>query len=166
VVIQTKYEPEIVAWVRDLRESIRDTQGAALHFRTLSDERKRIVASGLARRPLGGFALLSHKPNMRKWRNPAAEASLGPRGWFYNWCVRLLLERVTDAVERHSREHYGEPRPVKLVFSQRGGVKYNWLHVYIRVLKKQAETQTTLLTKRQLKPAVIHPDLFEACLSG
>jgi hypothetical protein len=161
VVIRAKYEPELVPWVRSLREAIRETQGPALHFRTLSDERKRVVASQLALRPLGGFVVLSHKPNMRKWRNAAAEASLGPRGWFYNWCVRLLLERVTDAVARDSHRTHGEPRSVKLVFSQRGGVKYNWLRVYLAVLKKQAETDRTLLVKRQIKPAVIDPALFE-----
>ncbi|MGD0565271.1 MAG: DUF3800 domain-containing protein [Roseiarcus sp.] len=162
VVIQAEFELKIVGWVRSLRDTIRDNQGPALHFRTLSDERKRLVATGLATYRLGGFAVLSHKPNMRQWRNPAAEAALGPRGWFYNWCVRLLLERVTDAVERHSLNRYGEPRWVKLVFSQRGGVKYNWLRVYIEVLKRQAEKQTTILTKRQIKPAVIHPNLFES----
>jgi Protein of unknown function (DUF3800) len=166
VVIRSKYELEVVTWVRDLRERIRDTQGAALHFRTLSDARKRIVASGLADRRVGGFAVVSHKPNMKQHHNPAAEASLAPRGWFYNWCARLLLERVTDAVERHAYANFGEPKFVKLVFSQRGGVKYNWLRVYLEVLKKQAETHTTFLTKRLIKPAVIHPTLFEAIPSA
>jgi hypothetical protein len=166
VVIRSEYETEIVTWVRGLRESIRDTQGAALHFRTLSDARKRIVASCMAARSVGGFAVLSHKPNMKKHRNPNAEASLAPRGYFYNWCVRLLLERVTDAVDRDSRAKFGEPKFVKLIFSQRGGVKYNWLRVYLQVLKKQAETNTTFLTKRLVKPAVIHPTLFEALPSA
>ena len=98
---------------------------------------------------------------MKGWRNPAAEAYPGPRGWFYNWCVRLLSERVTDACERASVRECGEPRHVKLIFSERGGVKYNWFRAYIEVLIIQARERRTYLEKREIKDRVLHPKLID-----
>jgi hypothetical protein len=65
---------------------------------------------------------------MKGHRNRAAERYPSPRGWFYNFCARLLIERVSDYCERMSVRIFGEPRTVKLIFSERGGVKYNWLN--------------------------------------
>lgn len=161
ILARAKHEANLVSWVKDLRRDVRDNQGPALHFRRMSDERRKRVAIGLAKRPVAGFAVISHKPNMKGWRNPAAEAVLGPRGWFYNWCVRLLLERVTDCAEKNARRVFGGPRYIKFVFSERGGVEYGWLRAYIEVLKKQAQEDTTLLTKREVRPYMIHPDLIE-----
>lgn len=164
VVIRARLEPDVVAWVRHIRATIKDTQGPDLHFRTLSDHRRNRVAEMVAELPLRGFALASHKVNMRGHHNLAAEAmniSPSPRSWFYNWCVRLLLERITRKCAEASKSEFGEVRPIKLVFSQRGGVKYNWLRVYLEVLKKQAMEGTTVLTKREIIPETINPDWIE-----
>lgn len=162
VVVRARIEPQVVDWVRTIRYDIKDTQGADLHFRTLSDHRKQRVCEMVSRLPLRSFALCSHKPNMRGWRNPAAEAvSMGsPKGWFYNWCIRLLLERVTQACAQASSPDEG-PRPVKLVFSQRGGIQYNWLRTYLEVLIEQAKRGTTVLNQRTIRPEVMHPALLE-----
>ena len=102
--------------------------------------------------------MLSHKPNMKGHKNPAAEAvsiTPTPRGWFYNWCIRLLLERVTNACADASRHQCGHAQPIRIVFSRRGGVAYNWLGAYIEVLAHQARQGTTVLRKREIAPDVI-----------
>ena len=167
VVIKASAEPKVVSWVREIREDIRDTQGSDLHFRTLSDHRRVRVADMVAQRALRGFALVSHKPNMKAHKNDAAEAVnvSGSRGWFYNWCIRLLLERVTQSCALASERECGRPQPVKLVFSQRGGVKYNWLRAYIEVLMRQSRDGTSILTKRLVRHEVLDPRLIQVLAS-
>ena len=158
VVIRARFETHAVEWVRSIREDIKQTQGSDLHFRSLSDHRKTRVAELVSELPLRAFVMLSHKPNMKGHRNPAAESvslTPTPRDWFYNWCIRLLLERVTNACADASRHQTGEVKPIKIVFSRRGGVAYNWLQVYIEVLAHQARNGTTVLRKREIAPDVI-----------
>lgn len=105
---------------------------------------------------------MSHKPNMQGYRNEAAERLFtSPRGWFYNWCIRLLLERVTDFAEREMLSRFGEVRPIKLVFSERGGVAYDWLCDYIEVLMHQSRKESLVLNKRDVKASVLDRDLID-----
>jgi hypothetical protein len=64
-------------------------------------------------------------------------------------------------VERSSIRTFGEPRHVKLVFSNRGGVKYRWLSAYIEVLMQQSRDGTLVLPKRDIKHRVLHPKLIQ-----
>ncbi len=154
IVILAQHEPRLPQLVRDVRRAISATQSPQLHFRNLSDARKVKACEVIAERNLFGFTVCSHKPNMKGHRNGAAEI-VGPRGWFYNWCIRLLLERVTDFVLAQSMELYGEPQTVRLVFSERGGVKYYWLHDYLDRLMRQSREDKLYLPKRDIKHQVI-----------
>lgn len=155
-------EPQTVRFVREVRQAIRSFQGPDLHFRKLSDTRKLTVCRSLAEEQTRGFVVMSHKPNMQGHRNPAAEYLFtSPRGWFYNWCIRLLLERVTDFAFREMMACFGEVRPIKLVFSERGGVAYDWLADYIEVLMIQSRKGTLFLTKRDVKHQVLSLDHIE-----
>lgn len=155
-------EIKTVEFIRDVRKRINDTQGPDLHFRRLSDPKKLFACQQLSLQPARAFAVLSHKPNMKGYRNQAAERLfISPRGWFYNWCIRLLLERVTDYAERYMLRHFKETRPIKLVFSERGGVAYDWLKDYVEILMIQSRTQTLHLEKRDVKHSVLDLDLIE-----
>lgn len=159
--IRANYEPEQVQWVKKVNDAIFSRQGAVLHFRKLSDTRKLTACSHIASMNLRAFAVVSNKINMEGHRNVLAEAYPGPRGWFYNWCIRVLLERITDCVERSAIRNNHEPRHVKLVFSERGGVEYMWLNAYLEVLMQQAQDGKTVLSKRLVKWQVMHPKLIE-----
>jgi hypothetical protein len=159
-VFLSQHDRHIPDLVRGIKAAIRSTQPVELHFRNLSDDRKMVVCSVLAERNLRGFVVCSHKPNMKGHQNEAA-AMVGPRGWFYNWCIRLLLERITDFVERESIATFGSPKYVKLVFAERGRTQYFWLHDYIDRLKRQSKASNLYLTKRDIKHSVLHPSLIE-----
>jgi hypothetical protein len=161
VLIRTTDERAQVQWVKEIHKAINSHQGAVLHFRKLSDRRREKACKYISALPLRAFVAVSNKANMEGYRNPAAERYLAPRGWFYNWCIRVVLERVSDFVERNSIRKFGEPCHVKLVFSERGGVKYRWLSAYIELLMKQARDGNTFLSKRTVKYRVLHPELIE-----
>jgi hypothetical protein len=160
--IRANYERDQVQWVQEIKKAVGITnQGAVLHFRKLQDFRRVLACQHLAGMKLRAFAVLSNKINMEGHRNALAEAYPGPRGWFYNWCIRVILERITDCVERSAMRNGGEPRHVKLIFSERGGVKYRWLNAYIELLMQQAQDGTTVLPKREIRWQVVHPKLIE-----
>lgn len=88
---------------------------------------------------------------MRKHRNPAAESYASrKRDWFYNFCIRLLLERISVWCEHRSVKDFGEPRHVKLIFSKRGGVHYGHVSTYIDLLMRQSREERLVLMKRSL----------------
>jgi Protein of unknown function (DUF3800) len=161
--IRANYERDQVQWVQEVKKATGITnRGAVLHFRNLQDYRRDLACQCVAGLKLRAFAVVSNKINMEGHRNLLAEKYAGPRGWFYNWCLRVIIERITDCVERSEIGNGHEPpRHVKLVFSERGGVKYHWLNAYIELLMQQAQDGTTVLPKRVVKWRVMHPKLIE-----
>jgi hypothetical protein len=89
-------------------------------------------------------------------RNP-----LTSKQYFYNYCVRLILERITDYCYRHSMRFYGEPRRVKIIFSQRGGHSYGHTIAYSEILKIQSRAESTFLNKRTINWQMVDLKLFE-----
>lgn len=167
VLIEAANEADAVTWRNHIirASSIRSP---TLHFRNLEEWQKLLVCQSLATFPLNVFAMLSNKKNMRGYTNPRAAArgnALTSKQTFYNFCLRLILERITDCVLRHSTRVYGEPRFVKIVFGKRGGHSYGHTFAYNDILKQQNRSRTTWLKKRELKWQVIHRLLQEAALT-
>jgi hypothetical protein len=163
VVIETIRELEQVSWVRTILNSIGLAQQTVLHFRDLTEWRKPLVCSQVAKLNLVALAMLSNKKSMRGHRNvraAARSAGIPPDQVFYNWCSRLLLERITDCCYRHSIKTYGEPRHVQVIFSERGSHYYGRLVTYLQDLKRQGKTNTTFLTKRTIKHEVLDTRLI------
>ena len=88
-------------------------------------------------------------------------ASRNGKQWFYNYCVRLLMERATELCLKDSLKHYEEPRPLRVVFSQRGGHSYGQTKAYWEILKRQAAGRTTLLNKREVRHQVLRFNLVD-----
>lgn len=161
VVVRAENEQKAVDWVRELRRSIGSVQGPDIHYKRLSVRQKLEACTIVSSLPIRSFVVLSHKTNMKGHRNYNVEKYAGPRGWFYNWCVRLLLERVTDFCAKDSQSKYGSTSKIKFLFSERGAVEYRWLSAYIELLSKQSKNSTSVLTKRLVHPDTISPDMIE-----
>jgi hypothetical protein len=161
IVIDRKREAETVSWLQEIRRQAKITQGPSLHFRLLTPDRKREVCQFFATKELRGFVVCCHKVNMRQHRNERA-AKIPSKQWFYNWCSRLLLERVTDWVERHSVKTFGSPRHAKIIFSESGKHSYSQTRAYYFILRQQARSGSTYLQRRQIKPSVLDWRLVES----
>lgn len=148
LLIRANNEDRTVEWVREIRDDISAKQGPVLHFKKLSPTKKRRACELLSQRPVIGFVVCSNKKNMRGWTNLKASVS-NSKQWFYNYCVRLLMERVTAFCAKDSLSKYGKKKLLKVVFSERGGhygqTKAYWLH-----LKNQQAAGTTYLNKREI----------------
>ena len=97
---------------------------------------------------------------MRGYRNKRAERS-GAKNVFYNFCLRVLLERVTHTVARTSFNQFGELRRLRIVIAQTGGVRYEHTMEYVEKLRAQALTGTTYLSRRVIHPGVASSWQFE-----
>ena len=81
--------------------------------------------------------------------------------WFYCWLTRLLLERVTLFVKEHSVARYGEPKKLKIEYSNRGGLSYAQMNAYYSWLKFKSSNRRPFLPLGNLSWEVMHPSLLE-----
>jgi len=161
VVMRVSQEANCVQWVRSMLTKAGSGNRLDLHYRNLPPFRKRIICSELAKLPLRAFVLASNKKNMRQYRNLRAER-LKSQQWFYNFCLRMLLERVTHFCFEHAKREGAEGRLLKIVYSERGGHSYGQTTAYHELLKSQTKAGALVLTKRRIFWEVLDWRLAEA----
>ncbi|WP_037073324.1 DUF3800 domain-containing protein [Rhizobium leguminosarum] len=160
VVVRRQRDSDVVRWVSDITRKIGSANNHVIHFKDLTAEQKITVCEEVSLLPLRLFVVASNKKNMRGYRNERAEKA-GSRQWFYNWLVRLLLERITDYCFRYATRHGLKRRHVKFVFSQSGGHSYSQTAAYHELLKFQSRTGRVLLDKRSPRWEVMSFKLVE-----
>lgn len=161
VVIRAAHDASVAQWVRTIQSNAGVKAKTDLHYRNLPDFRKRIVCSELAKLPLRAFVLASNKKNMRQYRNPRAER-VKSQQWFYNYCLRLLLERVTHFCYEHAKSDKVNGRLLRIIYSERGGHSYGQTIAYHELLKNQSKAGALALAKRRIFWEVLDWRLAEA----
>ena len=86
----------------------------------------------------------------------------GGQNWFYNWCARVLLERVSNYCKRRSVEECGKPRLIRLDWSRAGGLSYSQLTAYHEYLRRQTKP---FLSAGEIAWDTLHPDLYRVLRS-
>lgn len=160
VVMRAKWEDDVVGWVDGIRTGLGVRQRRDLHYRTLSPTRKLAAATAIAALPVRGFVVCSNKKNMRGHENRNA-AKIPSQEWFYNWCVRLLLERITEFCASRTMTDHGRKLPIKIEFSRRGGHRYSQTRAYSLYLDHQRKAGSTFLEKRLVRTDMLSTDLME-----
>lgn len=159
-VVSDARDLDVVDWLRDMREAVRMQQRQTLHYRNLSQTNRQRVCRMLSTKHVRLFTVASHKTNMRGRRNPRMGKPLG-KDEFYNWCLRLLLERVTSWCARRAQLDGHPDRGARIVFSERGGHDYHHLKAYLDLLEAQAISGHGVKLAREIIPGVIQPELVE-----
>lgn len=137
VVIDQARDHETIEWVREIKEAVKQRQKPYLHYKDILPGARRIQACEvLASKPCRLFAIASHKPNMSGYENPRPEGR-GGQHVFYNWVLRVLLERVSNYIRAKSLRDHGEVRRARLVLSATGGLNYGQLKAYHELLRLQ-----------------------------
>lgn len=163
--MKAEREAKVVDWVSGLITDLNIRQRRDLHYRTLSPTRKRSAGEKIAEFPIRGFAICSNKKNMRGHTNSRA-ARVSSQQWFYNWCVRLLLERVTAFCDARTLHDFGARRKIKVEFSERGGHRYSQTNAYHYYLRQQQQGGSVFLTKREPVTDLLDWHLMEAFPHG
>jgi len=160
MVIRQDRDAETVDWVREIKDAVNQTQKPFFHYKDVSQGRRRLRACELlAEKPCRLFAVASHKPNMNGYQNARADVR-GGQFTFYNWVLRVLLERATHWVRERSMAEYGEVRKARLVLSATGGLNYGQLKAYHELIRLQG--RNAYLNARTIQWDVLTQSLYEA----
>lgn len=154
-VVRTSRTP--VSWVRELRERAASKQSQQLHFTRVTPSRRAGVCELLATKPLKAFCIASHKSNMRNHLNPRL-GKLDRSDQFYNWCMRLLFERITRWAADWHRRQRTHPGPLKVTFAHRGGHNYDHMFAYFDMLRMQVSAGTLVLTGGGLQAPMLEQE--------
>ncbi len=157
VLVRRKNDTKLPDWVANITDQTGSRYKEIIKFTKLSPRRKLLASQLLAECPLRIFVVASNKKNMRRYKNPRAEKMNSPQ-WFYNWLVRILVERITDYCLRYANKHKLTRRHVKFIFSQSGGHSYSQTAAYQELIKNQSRNKSLILTKWE----VMHWSLVEA----
>jgi hypothetical protein len=162
VLIRAKFGADVADWVQSILAKADVRNSGDLHYRKLTNQQKRTVVKEIAQLPLRAFVLASNKKNMRSYRNERAER-VPSQQWFYNFCLRLLLERITAFCHQHaSDERTNERRFIKILYSHRSIHSYAQTAAYQELLKVQSKGGTLFLQKRRIIWEVLDWRLTEA----
>lgn len=153
-VVRSSREESLVEWVKHCRAAANSRQAGALHFHKIHRDRRTPVCESLAANPCRTFTVASHKTNVREYVNPRIQKMIDS-GTFYNWCMRLLMERVTAWVEARAKEGQVGLGPLKVVFADRG---HDWEHFFAYVDKLEIQSRTKSL---YLKGPGLHHTLLD-----
>lgn len=160
LIIKQERDAQTVEWVREIKEAVNQTQKPFFHYKdVLPGSRRLKTCEILAQKPCRLFAVASHKPNMKGHQNARADAR-GGQFTFYNWVLRVLLERATHWVREHSLAECGEVRKARLVLSATGGLNYGQLKAYHELLRLQ--DKNAYLNVRTVAWDVLTQSLYEA----
>jgi hypothetical protein len=137
VVVRVENSLKPVEWIRHIKSGIKGAQRPDLHFYTLSHPQKLAATNYISQQPLRCFAVISNKKNMRGYYNPRA-AQVRSNNPFYNWLLRLLLERATDYCARRTMRDYKEVRKLRIEMGTTGGFSIAQTQAYLTKLSMQS----------------------------
>ncbi len=160
VLVRRTRDDELKDWVANINANLGISNTQVIHFKNLDSTQRLEACRAINLLPLRLFAIVSNKKNMRQYRNTRAEAR-GSKQWFYNWLVRILIERVTDWCFRYSLRRGLARRHVKFVFSQSGGHSYSQTAAYHELLKHQVRGGKIILNKHAPRWEVMSFHLVE-----
>ena len=142
VVVRSSNENAIGRLQKAILSKFKYSQRGDIHYRDLIPAKKIFACTEIAQANIRCFVVMSNKKNIEKYRNQRCAPE---KNYLYWWCTRLLLERVSEFCANKSMKLYGKEVPMKLVFSSRGGMSYDRLESYLKLLKRQTESKKVYL---------------------
>ncbi len=124
-------------WRNEIMQLFPKKKSRDLHFRFLNHDQRVVACDVLGQKPIGACVIASNKETLLD--SPKKEV-FKQKGYLYNYLVRFLLERVTDAVALKGKQS-GESVNLKVVFSRRGGTDYKSMHEYLCLMRDRKEVQ-------------------------
>ncbi|MDG1288866.1 MAG: DUF3800 domain-containing protein [Lentibacter sp.] len=132
--IRSEDEASLERRRNDLWTAIFGQKGRPIHYRNLKDFNRLRVCKALAQHSARAFVVCSFKEttvgheNHRAARSGTASSS---SQYFYNFVVRLLLERVTEYVAKDAAKHGLESPKLNIVLASRKGHHFGHFKAYV-----------------------------------
>lgn len=151
IIVNTDHDRKVTAWRDDILAQFPYRQTRNLHFRELKHEQKVVACQKVAALPIGACVVMSNKTTIP---GSSYEKTFSAKGYLYNYLIRWLLERVTEACHRASTP----PCSVKVVFSRRKGMNYDAMRDYMRLMRDGREM---MQARRSIDWSVLKIDEIE-----
>jgi hypothetical protein len=157
-VVPIREDAFVQRWLGEALSKLKSHQRSDIHFAKLDEGRKEIVCKHLETLNFRWFVSVSHKPNMRGYRNTRAEAARS-KNYFYNWMARVLLEKVTQYCRDDAAVRYPDQtqQRLRIEFSSRGGMFYPHTRDYLAKLWLQSQEGRVFLKRDDLAWEVFDP---------
>lgn len=104
-----------------------------LHFRKLKHEHRLPFLHHIVQTKIKTVGVLIHKPSI------VNVESFQQRNRLYFYASRLLLERVSWYCKDHKTSHTTGDGSAEIIFSNRGGMKYEEFREYMEKLKRKTQ---------------------------
>ncbi len=160
LLVPKEEEVNLPGWIGEMIAGSRSKQLTDIHFAKLPDGYKITVTNLLAQKPVRGFVICSNKKNMRRYRNVRAER-MGVKDWYYCWLTRVALERASHFVWRRSNQKFRTTKRMKIIFSERGGLRIGQIGAYYQWIKRQSINDNLYLPWGDVEWETIHPLLID-----
>jgi hypothetical protein len=141
----------IPSWRNEIMELFPKKQNRDLHFRFLNHDQRVAACSILATKPVGICVIASNKETLID--SPKREI-FKKKQHLYNYLVRFLLERITDACAKSASRH-GHSAQLSIVFSRRSGTDYQSMREYLCLMRDGKEVVRPV---RSINWNVLDPD--------
>lgn len=134
VVTQKSTDLDTVKLVDHVRENVLNrTDHNPLHFRKLKHEHRVPFLHEIAQADLKALLVLIHKPSIRNVE------IFQQKNRMYFYAARLLLERVSWYCRDHQTNKTPGDGSAEIIFSNRGGMKYEEFRQYMDRLQHQTQ---------------------------
>jgi hypothetical protein len=161
VVVSRQNEALIPEWIQEIAQKFTNSPNVGcIHFRKLSHHNKIVATEYLGNAKLRIFSIAANKVNMRQHQNNRAGLISQERGWFYQWMLRLLLERTTCWI-RHKTTERKDSAATRIILAERGDITKEGINNYLYRLKIQHANNTLYLNHGHIDWAGVDLDRIQ-----
>jgi hypothetical protein len=148
-VIRKANDLRMVSCLKEVREVLGKGHKTPLHFVDLKHEQRVPYIRRVGKLPIRTVSVAIYKPLIRE-----PEKFQNTKYLLYRYTTRMLLERVSWLCRDTRREGEGDGY-AEIIFSNRSNMSYEEIRDYLRLLRRQHETNPQQV---QVDPSVIDPD--------
>lgn len=155
VITEKSTDLETVKLIDAVRATLQrsDSDHDPLHFRKLKHEQRLPLLKQISSADLKSIVVVVHKPSIN-----SPERFQQQRNQLYFYASRLLLERVSWYCRNRKTPHVLGDGSAEIIFSNRGGMKYDEFRNYMERLKANTEAGQDI----QVDWSVIRPNQITA----
>lgn len=132
IIVTAENDRLLPQWRDAVMRMFPDKKKRDLHFRKLSHAQKVAACNYLREKPIGCCVILSNKTTII---DSGKSHIFKQKGYLYNYLVRFLLERVSDACALKTDCAGFRPEKAIVTFSRRAGTDYHDMKDYLYLLK-------------------------------
>lgn len=163
-VVPISEDENLKDWVNGAAHLAGIRRRSDIHFRKMNDHKRKIICNNLANKNFRSFIVVTDKTNMRGYRNKLAE-SVSSKNYFYNFLLRVLLERISEYCANDAKIRYPSLHPrLHVCMSDRGGMNYSETKSYLGRIWVQSKAGKLYLNAKDINWEIFQPSRLESRL--